>query len=81
MATVARTYLYMYKTKYVGGQDLVSAACVILSSDGPNLRASGWLISEWRGGTAWRVFEKGSTSQTLQQFPLRKIASPEHQKQ
>jgi len=26
------------KTKYVSGQDLVSAACVILSSDGPNLR-------------------------------------------
>ena len=37
MAAIACTYLYMYKTKYISGQDLVSAACVILSSDGPNL--------------------------------------------
>jgi len=41
---IARTYLYIYKTKYVGGQDLVSAACVILSYDGP--KPSDWLISE-----------------------------------
>jgi hypothetical protein len=41
---IARTYLYICKSKYIGGQDLVSAACVILSSDGP--KPSDWLISE-----------------------------------